>query len=446
MQGELFDENLQPEETTDEEPELETISYERKTTKKKGRLIDTSNLPKETIVYDLPEKDKTCDCGCELHKIGDDVSQQIDYIPASLKLIEHVRAKYSCRACQTIKSAKKPESPLGKCMATERFVADVIIKKYEQHLPLYRQSQILEQNGATIPDNTLGNWVMNAADVLSPIGDALWQQLDNTNILQADETTVKILKPDKKGYFWGYHSYKPDNRFITFEFNLSRSGDIPSHRLKNYSGILQSDAYGGYNSLRAKPNVINIGCWDHARRKFADTIKVCNNNTNGVAGTLMKFINKLYKIEKEAKSLTYEQRYNLRQEKSKLILAELKKSYMKISAPPKSLLGKAITYLNNNWDELTEYIKHGEAQLSNCWIENEIRPFAIGRKNWMFVGNEISANKAALIYSIIQTCKMNSINAKNYISYILQQGHKLRRKEIDPVKLLPQFIDKSLLD
>ncbi len=444
LQGQLFDEELQDEVTpADEEPAQETISYKRK---KKGRKIDTSKLPRETIIYDLADNEKLCACKCELTKIGEDISEQIDYIPASVKVIEHVKVKYSCKQCQTIKTGAKPEQPLGKCMATESLVTDVIIKKYDNHLPLYRQSKMLLQDGIDIPDNTLGNWVMHAADALSPIGEALWQQLDKTKMLQADETTVKILKPDKKGYLWGYHSYQPNNKFITFEFNLSRESSVPNNRLSNYQGILQTDGYFGYNTLRAKQSVINLGCMDHCRRKFVDAIKVCNNNDTGIAGKIFKKINKLYKIEKEAKDMSFEQRYELRQKKSKPILDDIYNLYTKASPFPKSLLGKAITYIGNNWSELTEYINHGEAEISNCWIENQIRPFAVGRKNWMFVGNEISANKAALLYSIIQTCKINKINPRNYILYILKQTHRLRRKEVNPVSLLPQFIDKSLID
>jgi hypothetical protein len=362
-----------------------------------------------------------------------------------MEVIEHTKAKYCCKQCQTIKSAIKPEQPLGKCMATERFVADVIIKKYEHHLPLYRQSKILLQNGADIPDNTLGNWVMAAADALYPLSTAMWEQINVVKVLQADETPVKVLEQDKKGYMWGYRSCHPKNSFVMFEFNLSRSGDIPKKRLSSYSGILQTDAYGGYNSLRLRKDIINIGCWDHARRKFTDAIKVYNNNKTGLAGKILLLINKLYDVERDAKGKPFDVRYALRQKHSKPILDDIYKMFTQGSAFPKSLLGKALTYLSNNWSELIEYIKHGEAEISTCWIENENRPIAIGRKNWMFVGNECSANKAALLYSLIQTCKLNGINARDYLIYVLKQAHKLRRKEIEPATLLPQFIDKSLL-
>lgn len=444
LQMMLFDEFPEPE----QEPELEseTITYTRKKTpKSKGRKIDTSKCSRERIEYDLDEGDKKCSCGHELSKIGEDTSEQVDYVPASIKVIEHARFKYCCKNCQTIKSADKPEQPLGKCMATEKFVADVIINKYQYHLPLYRQSKMLAHIGADIPDNTLGNWVMHAADALYPLSTAMWEQINTVKVLQADESPVKILEQDKKGYMWGYHSCDTDNRFIMFEYSLSRGGEIPENRLSKYTGILQTDGYGGYNVLRANPNIINIGCWDHCRRKFADAIKVNNNNKTGLAGKIFKLINKLYDIERDIKYFSFDERYKVRQDKSKPILTKIYKILLEATPFPKSLLGKAVTYAINNKTELIAFLEHGEVEISNCWMENQIRPLAIGRKNWMFVGNVVSANKAALLYSLIQTCILNNIDPRTYLVYVLQQAHKLRRKEIDPASILPQFIDKALL-
>jgi len=396
------------------------------------------------VVHDLDEADKVCPCGCTLEKIHDKVSEQIDYVPAQLKVIKHVQPQYTCRKCHTMTAKKKP-GYMGKSMATVEFIADVIIKKYDHHLPLYRQSKILEQAGASIPDNTLCNWVMNAAKELAPLGEAQWKQLDAVDYLQADETPVKVLKPDKKGYLWGYHSCTPGNRFVCFEFALSRGGEIPNSRLANFQGLLQTDGYSGYNSQRRDSGIITLGCWDHARRKVLNAIKVANNNKTGVAGQLIKRIKNLYKIEKTIKSASNENRYQVRQAQSKPILDDIYQIFTNTNAPPKSALGVAITYLSNQWNELIRYVDYGQAHMSNCLMENHIRPFAVGRKNWMFVGNELSANRAALLYSLILSCKMNHINPKDYLVYVLKQTHLIRRKQVDPTTLLPQFIDKSLL-
>lgn len=429
-----------------EKEPTEQISYTRRKTKTRGRQLDTSKLPRERHIHDLSPEEKICSCGCQLKKIGEDISEQIERIPEQVKVIEHVRPKYACARCKTVKAASKPECPIPKCMATSGFITDVIIKKYEHHLPLYRQSKILLQAGLEIPDNTLGNWVMGSAEVLAPLGEALQQQFLKIGILQADETTVKVLKPDKEGYLWAYHSCEPNNRFIFFEFSLTRSGDNVNRRLKDYKGLLQTDGYSGYNVQRKKPVIINFGCWDHARRKFTEVIKINGNNKAGKAGEMLEIINKLYEVEKEAKDKSFIERKDIRQEKSKPLLELILSKLQKINAPPQSALGKAAQYALNQWPYLSNYIDHGEVEISNCWIENQIRPFALGRKNWLFVGNEMTANKSALLYSLIQTCKLNQIDSRSYLIYVLNQAHKMRRKEINPEILLPQFIDKKLLN
>ena len=428
-----------------EKEETEQISYTRRKTKTRGRQLDTSKLPREQHIHDLSPEEKICSCGCQLKKIGEDTSEQIERIPEQVKVIEHIRPKYACPRCETVKAALKPECPIPKCMATSGFITDVIIKKYDHHLPLYRQSKILLQAGLEIPDNTLGNWVMGSAEVLAPLGEALQQQFLKIGILQADETTVKVLKPDKGGYLWAYHSCEPNNRFIFFEFSLTRSGDNVNRRLKDYKGLLQTDGYSGYNEQRKKSEVINFGCWDHARRKFTEVIKINGNNRTGKAGEMLEVINKLYEVEKEAKDKNFIERKDIRQEKAKPLLQLIFSKLQKINAPPQSALGKAAQYALNQWPYLSNYIDHGEVEISNCWVENQIRPFALGRKNWLFVGNEMSANKSALLYSLIQTCKLNQIDPRSYLIYVLNQVHKMRRKEIDPEILLPQFIHKKLL-
>lgn len=343
----------------------------------------------------------------------------IDHIREQIKVIEHVQPKYTCRQCETIKSAKKPTSPLPKCMASARLITDVVMKKYEHHLPLYRQSKIFAGQGLAIPDNTLGNWVMGAAEVLCPLQDALHQQFLNTRIIQADETPVTVLKPHKKGYLWAYHSCDPKNRFIFFEFNLSREGGNPDRVLKNFSGLLQADGYSGYNNLRKKPEVTHFGCWDHARRKFTDVVKINGNNKAGKAGEILVHIGALYQVEKDIKNFSVNERTMARQKKSKPLLDLIFRKLEKICAPPQSALGKAVAYCLNQKPYLCRYINYGEIEISNCWVENQIRPFAVGRRNWLFVGNEKSANKSALLYSLIQTCKLNQVDPRQYLEYVL---------------------------
>lgn len=426
--------------------QTEQICYSRRKRNGSRRNIDTRQLPRETVVHSLSVEEQRCACGHQMQPIGEDKSEKIDYIPAQVKVIEHITLKYACKACERIKSAKRPEFPLQKSMATSNFIVDVVIKKYDEHLPLYRQSKILERDGIAILDSTLGNWVMAAAEGLSALGKALWQQISFSGYLQADETKVKILKPDKMGYMWLYQGLDPNNRFITCEFDLSRAARVAKERLKNFSGLLQTDGYCGYTDIGKQDSVIHLGCWDHSRRKFVDADKVCGNQGKGIAAEFIQLINQLYKIEQEITHASDEKRYQLRQEKAKPILDSVFKKAKQINALPKSTLATAITYLKNNESKLRRYIDYGKAHISNCLTENRIRPFAVGRRNWLFVGNHDSANKSALLYSLIQTCKINSVNVRKYLTYVLNQVHAMRRGEVDPTSLLPQFINPDILN
>lgn len=443
----LFDEKMDqsPDESNDLLlEEKETITYER-SKKMKGRQMDVSRFPKEQITHDLKEEEKTCGCGETLEKVGEDISTQVDHIPETFKVIEHITLKYCCRHCDIMKSAKKPETGIPKCMATPGFVAEVITKKYEQHLPLYRQSKIFSKLGADIPDSTLGHWVMRAAECLKPLDQAARDQIPHVYVLQADETKIKTLKPSKEGYLWGYHSCDPGNRFILFEYSPSRGALTPNTTLKNFKGNLQTDGYSGYNDLRAKQTVTNFGCWDHCRRKFTDVIKVADKNKTGKAAETVLLINKLYEYERDAKDMSFAERKEYRQKYAKPMLDHIHDHIASIQAPPKSLLGVAVTYITNQWVYLIEYIDHGEVPMSNCWIENQIRPFALGRRNWLFTGTPESAAKAALLYSLIQSCRMNNIDPRIYLEHVLNKANAMRRGDVSPTSLLPQFIDKSIL-
>lgn len=441
----LFDEKMAAEnkEIVDESIKDETIIYTRKK-KSTGRHFDISHFPKEQKIHDLDESEKTCDCGNQLTKVGEDSSIQIDHVPETFKVIEHLTLKYCCRQCEIIKSAKKPETAIPKCMATAGFIAEVITKKYEQHLPLYRQSKIFERLGADIPDNTLGNWVMRAAEALFPLKQAFREQFRHIHLLQSDDTKVKTLKPNKEGYLWGYHSCDLGNRFVFFEYSPSRSATIPNETLKDFTGLLQTDGYSGYNDLRKKSPIINFGCWDHCRRKFTDVVKVADKEKKGKAAQLLLLINRLYEIEREAKEMSADERKAYRQLKAKSVLDRISEEVSKIQAPPKSLLGVAITYTINQWPYLIAYLNYGEVPISNCWMENQVRPFAVGRRNWLFTGTPESANKAALLYSLIQSCRMNGIDPRKYLEHVLSLSNAMRRGSVSPHSLLPQFVDTSI--
>lgn len=442
LQFDMFSDNeseIQEQEETDAPADAITPERKKKST---GRKLDTSKLPREVVVHDLSETEKCCaDCQNELHKIGENVSEKIEIVPAQVKVIEHHTIQYACRSCETAKSAKKEPSLVPKSMAGNSLIIEVILAKYQRHLPLYRQSQIFKSGGVDIPRNTLGNWLLSAFDVLAPIGEALWEQLKQTHVLQVDETPVKMLAEDKKGYMWVYHSCDQDNRFVVFEYNSSRGAHVVDNRLKSFSGILQSDGYSGYNTQRARSNIINVGCFAHCRRKFAEVVKASTGKT-GKAHNAIAMIGKLYRIEQEAKDLSHEQRYELRQAKATPIVDGFYTWLEKIApkTPPQSKIGKAVSYALNQWRYLSEYVHHGEVAIDNNQVENQIRPFALGRKNWLFVGNQRGADAAALFYSLIETCKLNDIEPRKYLTKLFEDLPKVRRGEIDAKALLPQHI------
>jgi transposase len=380
-------------EESEPESEKETITYERKK-HKKGRPIDTSSLPREQVLHDLKESEKTCACcQSQLVCIGEDRSEKLEFIPSVLKVVEHIRPKYSCRQCETITAAKKPDDVLPKCLAGSSLLTEVILGKYQNHCPLYRQSKILERAKLDIPANTLCNWVMGVGEALEPLSEALYQQLEITYALQVDETPVKNVQENKKGYMWCYHGLDPGNRFVIFEYQLSRSAAVAEKTLANFNGVLQTDGYMGYAGLRKKSTIQGIGCFAHCRRKFADVVKISHSKKPGKAHEAMSRIGKLYLIEKKARdqNLSALQRYQLRQTEAVPLLKGLKKWLGESvrHVPPKSSLGKAIDYALKQWPYLEAYANHGEIEIDNNLIENQIRPFALGRKNWLFVGNEL---------------------------------------------------------
>jgi len=428
-------------------PELESNKPDRKK-KSCGRRIDKSKIEIETYNLDLSEADKKCmQCGNKLEPIGEDRSEQLEYITRQFILNEYIQHKYTCRCCNTIITVSKPESPIPKSMAGASLIAEIIISKCDHHLPLYRQAKIFKEEGVDIPANTLGNWLKQAGEILSPLKEALYKQIENTNLLQIDETPVKLLDRDKKGYMWCYNSFAERNKFILFEYNNTRRGEVVNNRLSNYKGCIQTDGYGGYNNLRDKSEITCFGCWAHCRRKFAEEYKTSGSKQ---AKEAIDYISQLYNIEREAKekSLSNDERKEIRQEKAKPILYELYNwlTEEEKKVLPKSIIGKAITYALRQWKYLERYVDYGEMEIDNNWVENHIRPFALGRKNWLFIGNEKAAHTISLFYSLIASCKLNEIDPRMYLTRVLNLASAMRQRKIDPTKLLPQFIDKKLLD
>lgn len=432
--------DLDPED--DDEPEIKTAP------KKRGRKKLPDDLPRKKIIYDLADELKICPCGSALTLIGEDKSEQLDYIPATLQVIEHIRLKYACKSCEdTILRAPVPIKPLPKANATAGFLSNVIVSKVEDHLPLNRQSMMLKRHGIDINRGTLCNWVIGCAKSLNSLPEFMRRDMAASNYVCSDETTLNVLDCKKaKSYMWVHMSGDRDRRAVVFDYQPTREGKSATTFLDGFAGAHQCDAYSGYKALHRKDCVYCVACWAHARRKFFEITKVVK--TPGLAHKIVKLVQKLYKIEREAivRQLAPSQIKDLRQLKSTPILAKIKilLDDHKKTTPPKSPLGKAIAYSLNNWDDLNTYLQDGRIRIDNNDCERIIRPFAIGRKNWMFSASTRGAEASATLYSIIATCKANKINPYDYLRYVLI-AIKTATTDDEIISLLPYNIDKNLL-
>jgi transposase len=409
---------------------------------KPGRKALPKSLPRTVVEHDLTPENKTCKCGAQLCHICDVDSEQLEYIPAKVSVIVNRRKKYACKECEeTIKLAPLPKSPIPKSIATPSLLASMLVAKFCDHLPLYRQEQIWNRHGIDIPRQTLSNWVLKCADLLSKIVDAMKIKIVTSNYARADETTVQVLKeegrdPSTKSYMWIFMTGLKLNNHIVFEYHPTRGGDAATNFFAGFQGYLQSDGYSGYNALRQTKGIIEVGCMAHSRRKFTDVTKLVTKT--GKAHEALKYIQALYKIEDKIKYYTFDDRYKYRLEFSKPILDKFK-IWLDASVdhvPPKNPLGQAINYAVNHWAALTRYLDHGMIDIDNNWAENQIRPFAIGRKNWLFNNNAKGAKAAAVIYSLVTTAKANGLDQFKYLMDVLAKAPYCETDH-DFAKLIP---------
>jgi len=442
----LFDEADKP---LPPETKETLLTEEESPSPKKRKARKPRVLPKdlavEEVLHDIPEADKACACGHARHRIGEEITEQLKFIPAKLVIMRHIRPKYGCRGCEDgISIAPMPLLLLPKSIATSELVAQTILSKYVDHLPLYRQEQMWARLGIDLPRNSCCGWIMKVSELCEPLWKLLGEDILKSNYIQADETPVIVLKSGaekkrRKGYMWCYATHPPHQKIVRFEYQPSRSGTHPENFLKNFNGYLQTDAYKGYDFVKRKAGIIHLGCMAHARRYFADIVKTAK--TPGLALEAIQFFKALYKIEREAKALSFEDRYKIRQEKAQPILTEFKTRLEKnvLVVPDQFAIGKAIHYCLNHWAQLTNYLKDGMLSIDNNFIENEIRPFALGRKNWMFKGSPRGAKAGAIFYSLLATCRANQINPEAYLVKMLSNIRSCKTQDAFK-KLLPYHI------
>jgi len=411
--------------------------------KKTGRKPLPGHLPREQVIHDLTDDQKQCACGCKMHKIGEEISEKLEVIPAQLKVIQHVRYKYSCKACQNgVKIAPVPLSPIPKSMSSPSLLAHVFIAKFDDHLPLYRQAEIWKRLGIDLNRATMSNWVIKMGDLCSPLIEALRGHIHHNSYVQADETPVTILKSSKKScqksYMWVYKTGSGEQPCLVYDFQESREAKHATEFLKGWQGYLQGDGYSGYNEVTSRPGVIRVGCMAHARRKFVDIVNMAPKK-RGYAQTAVEKIKKFYEIESliKEKNLNTTQVKQYREQYSKPLLDQFHKwlDDLKPKVPPKSSLGRAIAYTLSHWQELTRYLEDGRLAIDNNAVERAIKPFTVGRKNWLFVGNLAGAKGGAAIYSLIETAKANGLNPYKYLCHVLDMLPRLESNQI--TQLLP---------
>ena len=417
------------------EPTIEEITYKRR--KKSGHREEMlQDLPVEVIEYRLPENEQTCSCcGGPMHEMSTEVRQEIKIIPPQVSVVKHVRYIYGCHHCEKneisipIKTAPMPNPVLPGSLASPSSISHIMSQKFVEGLPLYRQEEQWERLGVEISRQTMANWMVQSSERwLRPLYDRMREHLLQQKILHADETTIQVLHEpgraaDTTSYMWLYRTGRDGPPIILFDYQTTRASKHPVRFLKEFKGYLHVDGYAGYDGI---PNITLVGCWAHARRKFAEALKALpadERDTSTTAQQGLEFCNKLFAIERELHDVTAAERYEGRLEKSRLVLDAFS-AWLKYQTPrvlPKSALGQAIQYCRNQWDKLTAFLLDGWLELDNNRSERSIKPFVIGRKNWLFSNSPKGASASALIYSMVETAKENELNPFAYLTYLFEQ-------------------------
>lgn len=434
LQGELFNESEVESdiERSLDQSEDNPVEVPAHTRKRRGRKKLPENLPRVEIVHDLNDDEKVCPHdGAALTLIGEKTSEQLDIIPMQIQVLRHIRKQYSCPCCQQqgtayIKTAEKPKQAIEKSQASAGLLAYLAVGKYADSLPLYRQSTILSRFGIETNRTTLANWMIKCGELVQPLINRFEEQLLSQPYIHMDETPVQVLNEAgksaaSKSYMWVRSGGAPDQRLILFDYNASRSGAVPRTLLADYQGALMVDGYEGYAPVCTEQALTRLGCWTHARRKFVDASKVGGNKKNSQAAYAIKLIAKLYAIEKSSKEMNHDARYQARTEHAKPIIDKLKRwlDERRLKVAPKTALGKALHYLNHQWPRLIAYLEDGCYPIDNNPVENAIRPFAIGRKNWLFSASVKGAKASANLYSLIETAKANNLEPYAYLKHVL---------------------------
>ena len=396
-----------------------------------------AGLPRVDRHYDLGATH--CSCGQAFKRIGEEVSEQLDCVPAQFFVLRHIRGKYACACCQTVQAAPMPAQMIDKGIPAAGLLAQVAIAKVDDHLPLYRQTEIYARSGVHIPRSSMAQWLGICGVRLAPLAAALKDFILSHGVLHADETPVALLAPGrgktKKAYVWVYRTTNfVTRRAVLYDFTLSRAGDNPRRVLGEFNGTLVTDDFSGYHALH-RQGITAAFCMAHARRKLFEA-----NELNGseIAGQAVAWIAKLYEIEREVKDLGDEDRLLARQQRSKPVAHALHTwlTTQRLLLVRADATARAIDYSLSNWSALTTFLDDGAVPIDNNAAENAIRPLAVGRKNWLFVGSQLAGERAAVLMSLIETAKLNGHDPWAYLKNVFERLPTLKNRDL--AQLLPQ--------
>lgn len=429
FQGDFFDEAELEQALSDVEQQLtEAGEPPRDKTPRKKRQGFSDKLPRIRVDLPLSDEDKA---GAK-RTFFTKVKEELDIVPAKAQVIEYWQEKavFEDAEGEIIKVAPRQPHPLGKCLASVQLLAYILVAKYADALPLYRLEKILARYGGNISRTAMANWIIRLDDVFKPLINLLQEHQLTADYLQADETRIQVLKEDGKvatsdKWMWLVRGGPPDRPVVLFHYDTSRGEAVPSRLLDGFEGVLQVDGYAGYNHVCQENAITRIGCWDHARRKFVEAAKAAPTTKKGAkvskADVAISKVRKLYTIEKRIQDLTPEQKTEQRQRLAQPVLDDLH-AWLQTNAsrvPKDSLTYKAIRYTLNQWDYLIGYLGDGKLNISNALAENAIRPFAVGRRNWLFADTPRGARASATAYSLIETAKANNLEPFAYLRHVL---------------------------
>jgi transposase len=416
----LAAQNPNPEEDDTEEPSQDSEKKKRPKRKKFPK-----DLPREIVTIDIPEEEKKCPHdGTDLEVVSEEVSERLDIIPMQVKVIETHRLTYGCRCCSShMQTAPVEASIIPKGIPTAGTLAFIATSKFVDGMSLYHIEEILKRHGVEVPRTTMASWMIRSHESLQAIINLLEDGFFESGYGQIDETTLQVLKEEGKkpqtlSYMWVRASPGSDKPVVLFDYDPSRRAEVAKRLTQDFKGKLQCDGFSAYDVLEGNRDIIRYGCMAHLRRKFYEATKATNGAN--VAKHALRLIKKLYRIEDDIRGKPPDHIKAVRQEKSIPVLAEL----LKLAdenlhrVPPKSPTGKALTYLKNEWPYLSRYAEDGEVHIDNNFVENKIRPFAIGRKRWLFSDTVDGAKASAALYSIVETAKANKLDPYKYLRHL----------------------------